>query len=103
MSFRITGGEDGPGCDDPVKSLESSDIENKSGWVFPAAWEGISTGADRPFPFCSGWDVCCVVIQIAWEGTVRLGLGEDELCWGNGLLGSHSVGFIARGNEESES
>ena len=96
MSFRIAGGEDGPGWDDPEKSLESSDIENKSCWVSSTPLEGISTGADRPFPFRSGWDVC-VVIQSAWEDTVRDGLEGDELWWGNGLLGSHSVGFIGRG------
>lgn len=97
-SSRITGGEDGPGCDDSEKLLESSEMENRSCCVHSAPLEGISTGEDRPFPFRSGRDVCCVVIQSAWGETVRLGLGEDELWWGKGLSDSHSAGFIARRN-----
>jgi hypothetical protein len=95
-SFRIRGGEDGPGCDDPGKLLESSEMENKSCCVLSALLEGISTGVERSFPFRSGRDVCWVVIQSAWGDMVRLGLEEVELCWGYEPSDSHSAGFIAR-------
>jgi hypothetical protein len=87
-SFRVRGGEDGPGCDNPGELLESIDIENRSCCELSAPLEGISTGEDRAFPFCSWWDVCL-------GDMARIGLEEDELWRGNGLSGSHSVGFIA--------
>jgi hypothetical protein len=96
-SFRITGGEDGPGCDDPGELLESNDIENRSCCELSVPLEGISTGEDRAFPFCSWWDVCWAVIHSASGDMARLGLEEDELWRGNGLSGSHSVGFMASG------
>src|SRR5229473_2512220 len=94
-SCRIAG-EDGPGWDDPGELCESNDIENRSCCVLSAPLEGIPTGVERPFPFCSWGDACCAVTQSA-SGDMgrRLGLEEDELWRVNDLLGSHSVGFMA--------